>query len=422
MVLIVVPLLAVKEVTVLNQQYHSVSSMIELQRVLRIVNAVTRRAKKEVSIPTVSARNVECSLQRHTLSTSLSQSLSSQPPLPLSPFSSLALSSSPLSLVAPSTPTSSLFTRYHRRYPRHVAQYHIKASHRNDRQEGGCGPCSQQQHLQRSQRQYYHHQRKTKSVASAAKLAILEEEEHNRRQSCHPRDTVPAHEADQNAGGSVGTRATPLSISPPAAFRASSSSSSSSVVNTLIASLLSPSSSSLPQTQGQTQAQREREAEREQEEAAKQAEIRAATSASSAQAQTQAHKSPMLTDKFNRFHSYLRISLTERCNLRCLYCMPEEGIDLAPSPSLLTREEFIRLASIFVREGVNKIRLTGGEPLLRKDLDLIFEDLASLRAQGLQTIAITTNAITLARKLPHLIKHGLNAVNIRYTEHSGLER
>ena len=73
-----------------------------------------------------------------------------------------------------------------------------------------------------------------------------------------------------------------------------------------------------------------------------------------------------LTDSFGRFHDYLRISLTERCNLRCKYCMPEEGVQLSPSEKLLTSEEIYRLASLFVREGVSKIRLTGGEPMVRK--------------------------------------------------------
>lgn len=76
----------------------------------------------------------------------------------------------------------------------------------------------------------------------------------------------------------------------------------------------------------------------------------------------------MLTDTFQRVHTYLRISLTERCNLRCLYCMPEEGVDLTPNARLLTADEIERLARLFVAAGVRKIRLTGGEPTLRGDL------------------------------------------------------
>ncbi|XP_054995460.1 molybdenum cofactor biosynthesis protein 1 isoform X3 [Sorex araneus] len=78
--------------------------------------------------------------------------------------------------------------------------------------------------------------------------------------------------------------------------------------------------------------------------------------------------SDFLTDSFGRQHSYLRISLTEKCNLRCQYCMPEEGVPLTPKSELLTTEEILTLARLFVKEGVDKIRLTGGEPLIRPDV------------------------------------------------------
>ncbi|XP_014638228.1 PREDICTED: molybdenum cofactor biosynthesis protein 1 isoform X3 [Ceratotherium simum simum] len=78
--------------------------------------------------------------------------------------------------------------------------------------------------------------------------------------------------------------------------------------------------------------------------------------------------SAFLTDSFGRQHSYLRISLTEKCNLRCQYCMPEEGVPLTPKADLLTTEEILTLARLFVKEGVDKIRLTGGEPLIRPDV------------------------------------------------------
>ncbi|XP_053457156.1 molybdenum cofactor biosynthesis protein 1 isoform X3 [Nycticebus coucang] len=78
--------------------------------------------------------------------------------------------------------------------------------------------------------------------------------------------------------------------------------------------------------------------------------------------------SAFLTDSFGRQHSYLRISLTERCNLRCQYCMPEEGVPLTPKADLLTTEEILTLARLFVKEGITKIRLTGGEPLIRPDV------------------------------------------------------
>ncbi|XP_026163671.1 molybdenum cofactor biosynthesis protein 1 isoform X2 [Mastacembelus armatus] len=120
--------------------------------------------------------------------------------------------------------------------------------------------------------------------------------------------------------------------------------------------------------------------------------------------------SAFLTDNFGRRHSYLRISLTEKCNLRCQYCMPEEGVKLTPRNQLLTTSEIMTLARLFVQEGVDKIRLTGGEPLIRPDvLDII----AGLRTlEGLKTIAVTTNGINLARLLPKLKNAGLDMINI----------
>lgn len=120
--------------------------------------------------------------------------------------------------------------------------------------------------------------------------------------------------------------------------------------------------------------------------------------------------SDMLVDSFGRLHTYLRISLTERCNLRCQYCMPAEGVDLTPSPHLLSPDEIVRLASLFTSSGVNKIRLTGGEPTMRKDIEDICLRLSNL--SGLKTLAITTNGITLARKLPMLKECGLTSLNI----------
>lgn len=120
--------------------------------------------------------------------------------------------------------------------------------------------------------------------------------------------------------------------------------------------------------------------------------------------------SDMLVDSFGRLHTYLRISLTERCNLRCQYCMPAEGVELTPSPKLLSQNEVLRLAKIFVSAGVDKIRLTGGEPTIRKDIEEICFQLSHL--EGLKTLAMTTNGITLARKLPKLKECGLSLVNI----------
>jgi cyclic pyranopterin phosphate synthase len=117
-----------------------------------------------------------------------------------------------------------------------------------------------------------------------------------------------------------------------------------------------------------------------------------------------------LIDTFGRKHTYLRISVTDRCNLRCVYCMPHEGMVFKPKNELLTFEEIIRLARLFVQLGVNKIRLTGGEPLVRKNLVVLVEQLANL--QGLETLAMTTNASLLKPQVKQLRDAGLTALNI----------
>src|SRR5688572_33495521 len=86
----------------------------------------------------------------------------------------------------------------------------------------------------------------------------------------------------------------------------------------------------------------------------------------------------MITDRYSRVHNYLRISLTDKCNLRCFYCMPEEEYEFAPASQLMQTNEIEVLAKIFVGLGVNKIRLTGGEPLVRKDAGEIIRTLSRL--------------------------------------------
>jgi uncharacterized radical SAM superfamily Fe-S cluster-containing enzyme len=139
----------------------------------------------------------------------------------------------------------------------------------------------------------------------------------------------------------------------------------------------------------------------------------AARAAAAARASASASKvAPMLLDTHGRAHTYLRISLTERCNLRCLYCMPEDGVELAPRSALLTSEEIVRLARLFVRAGVTKIRLTGGEPTIRADLEDIVSALSDLRADGLEDVAMTTNGIATHRRLGALRRAGLTRVNV----------
>ncbi|KAB5570099.1 hypothetical protein GE09DRAFT_1101715 [Coniochaeta sp. 2T2.1] len=122
--------------------------------------------------------------------------------------------------------------------------------------------------------------------------------------------------------------------------------------------------------------------------------------------------SDFLTDTFHRQHDYLRISVTERCNLRCLYCMPEEGIELSPSEKLLTTPEIVLLSSLFVSQGVTKIRLTGGEPTVRRDIVPLMQQIGALRPHGLRQLCLTTNGLSLHRKLEPMVEAGLTGVNL----------
>lgn len=121
-------------------------------------------------------------------------------------------------------------------------------------------------------------------------------------------------------------------------------------------------------------------------------------------------KTAPLTDRFGRGHTYLRLSLTDRCNLRCTYCMPERGIDWARPAHLLTTEEIIRLSRVFVSLGVDKIRLTGGEPLLHRDIKTIIREIAPL--EGLKTLAMTTNGLNLRGVAQDLRDNGLSSITI----------
>lgn len=117
-----------------------------------------------------------------------------------------------------------------------------------------------------------------------------------------------------------------------------------------------------------------------------------------------------MLDSFDRNIHYLRISVTDRCNLRCIYCMPEEGVELVPHNAILSFEQILAIAETAVKLGIDKIRLTGGEPLTRKGIaDLV----AMLRKiPGLKTLAMTTNGTLLAPLAGQLALAGLNSVNI----------
>ncbi|GKT53676.1 molybdenum cofactor biosynthesis protein 1 B [Colletotrichum tofieldiae] len=122
--------------------------------------------------------------------------------------------------------------------------------------------------------------------------------------------------------------------------------------------------------------------------------------------------SDFLTDTFHRQHDYLRISVTERCNLRCVYCMPEEGVPLSPTSELLTTPEIVLLSSVFVSQGVTKIRLTGGEPTVRRDIVPLMHQIGALRPHGLRELCLTTNGLSLHRKLDSMVEAGLTGVNL----------
>ncbi|GGD40616.1 cyclic pyranopterin monophosphate synthase [Microbacterium faecale] len=120
-----------------------------------------------------------------------------------------------------------------------------------------------------------------------------------------------------------------------------------------------------------------------------------------------------LVDRFGRVHRDLRISLTDRCSLRCTYCMPEQGNEWLARQSILTLDEIERVARIAAANGISTFRLTGGEPLLRRDLADIVTRLARLETEtGPVQIAMTTNAIGLDTRLDELIDAGLGRLNI----------
>lgn len=116
----------------------------------------------------------------------------------------------------------------------------------------------------------------------------------------------------------------------------------------------------------------------------------------------------ILTDSLGRTHNYLRISLTEKCNLRCTYCMPSEGVLLSPRQHLMNADEVYEIAKVFVANGVNKIRLTGGEPLVRKDFKEILKRLSTLNTK----LSITTNGILVDRFIEDFKTYGLNNINV----------
>ncbi len=117
-----------------------------------------------------------------------------------------------------------------------------------------------------------------------------------------------------------------------------------------------------------------------------------------------------LIDSFGRVHNNLRISVTDRCNIRCFYCMPAEDVTFMPKASLLSFEEIARVAGVAATLGITKLRLTGGEPLVRRDLDQLVRQLAPI--PGIHDIGITTNGLLLEEQARALYDAGLRRINI----------
>ncbi|MGB6153981.1 MAG: GTP 3',8-cyclase MoaA [Pricia sp.] len=118
----------------------------------------------------------------------------------------------------------------------------------------------------------------------------------------------------------------------------------------------------------------------------------------------------MLVDNHNRKIDYLRLAVTDRCNLRCNYCMPAEGINFAKNDKLFTIDELSRLSEILVSQGIDKIRITGGEPFVRKDIMVLLRRLSKI--EGLNDISITTNATNIGKYIDELKALGILNLNI----------
>ena len=118
----------------------------------------------------------------------------------------------------------------------------------------------------------------------------------------------------------------------------------------------------------------------------------------------------MLIDNHGRKINYLRLAVTDRCNLRCFYCMPEDGLQWLSRKELMTYEEMLRICDVLVKMGIEKIRITGGEPFVRKDMMQFLTSLSKLN--GLNQLTITTNGVLTAPLVPELKKIGIRSVNL----------
>lgn len=117
-----------------------------------------------------------------------------------------------------------------------------------------------------------------------------------------------------------------------------------------------------------------------------------------------------ILDSYGRCIDYLRVSVTDRCNLRCMYCLPEEGVELTTHDKLLSYGEIVRVCMVMASMGLRKIKLTGGEPLIRRNLPALVRELKSI--PGIESVTLTTNGIRLPEMMDDLVSAGIDAINI----------
>jgi cyclic pyranopterin phosphate synthase len=117
-----------------------------------------------------------------------------------------------------------------------------------------------------------------------------------------------------------------------------------------------------------------------------------------------------MQDGFGRTIDYMRVSVTDKCNLRCIYCMPPEGVEWVPHSEILSFEEMLRICAAAVELGINKFKITGGEPLVRRGLTSFIRSLK--RVRGIESVTLTTNALVLGDFLDEIVDAGIDAVNI----------
>ena len=117
-----------------------------------------------------------------------------------------------------------------------------------------------------------------------------------------------------------------------------------------------------------------------------------------------------MIDGFGRTIDYVRISVTDRCDLRCVYCMPEAGVAWLPHAKILRYEDILRLAGVFVSLGIVNFKITGGEPLVRKGVETLISGIRAM--DGVRSVTLTTNGVRLAEKLPALLDGGIDGINL----------